>query len=122
MHLQIARLLGALAQHLDGLHHVLRLVVVGVAEVGGPLQVVVQHVENVGECGERLDARVPVGLRLGAGGNLIGRTVALRAHLFEPLVGDGHLRRIRGGGENLRQQRVGIERDGRQKLFQILRV
>ena len=81
----------------------------------------VQHVQNVGEGGQRLDARVPVGLRLGAGRNLIGRTVALRAHLIDPLIGDGHLRRIRGGGENLRQQRVGIERDRRQKLFQILR-
>ncbi len=118
---QVACLLGALAQHLDGLHHILRLVVVGIAEVGGPLQVVVQHVEHVGKCGERLDARIPCGLRLSAGGNLIGRTVALRLHLIEPLVGDSHLRRISGGGENLRKQGVRIERDGREKLFQILR-
>ena len=73
----------------------------------------VQHVEHVGECGERFDAGIPVGLWPGAGSNLIGRTVALRAHLLQPLIGDGHLRRIRGGGENLRQQRVRIKRDGR---------
>ena len=118
--LEIACLLGALAQHLDRLHHILRLVVVGIAEVGGPLQVVVQHVENVGECGERLNAWIPAGLRLGAGSNLIGRSVALSAHLIDPLSGDSDLRRISRGGENLREKRVRIERNGREKLFQVL--
>ena len=45
--LEIAGLLGAIAHDLDGLHYVLRLVVIGVAKVGGPLQVLRHLVEDL---------------------------------------------------------------------------
>lgn len=118
--LEISGLLGALPEDLHGLHYILRLVVVSVAEVGGPVEVVVEHVEHVGKCGERLDARIPTGLRVGAGSDLIGRAVALRLHLMEPLVGDGDLCRISRGRENLRKQGIRIESDGREELLDLL--
>src|SRR6266550_9169119 len=57
--LKFARFLRALAHHLYGLHHVLFLVVVSVAERRRPGEVFVHVAQHGWECRERLDARVP---------------------------------------------------------------
>src|SRR6266851_3194536 len=57
--LKIARFLRALAPHLYGIHHVLFLVVVSVAERRRPGEVFVHVAQDGWECSERLDARVP---------------------------------------------------------------
>ena len=50
---------------------------------------------------------------------MIRRSVA---HRPAPLIRGGNLRRIGGRGENLRDQRIRIERDGSDKLLELLRV
>ena len=113
--LEVAGLLGAIAHDLDGLHYVLRLVVVGVAEVGGPLQVLRHLVEDLGEGGEGFDAGVPAGLRIGAGGDLLRRRATLHV---EPLVGGGDLRRIGGSREDHGDEIVRVEGDGGDHLLE----
>ena len=99
------------------MQEVLRLVVVGVAESGGPWQVLVHHGQNLRVGRQRLDAGIPTGLGSGAGGNLFGRRIA---HGSQPLIGGGNLGGIGGSGQNLRQKRVRIESDGRDHLLQLL--
>src|SRR5208282_451167 len=57
--LKIAGFFRSLAHHLHGVHHILFLVVVGVAERRRPREVLVHISEDGGKCSERLDARVP---------------------------------------------------------------
>ena len=113
--LEIAGCLGAVAHDLDGLHHVLRLVVIGVAEVGGPLEVLRHLVENLRKRGEGLDAGIPRGLGVGAGGDLLWRCSTLHV---QPLVGGGYLRRVRGGRENHGDEIIGVKSDGRDHLLE----
>ena len=87
-------MLGAVTQHLHGLHYVLGLVVISIAQVGRPLQVLVQHVKNLRECGQCLHAWIPTRLRIRPRHNLVGVVVTLCVHLVQPLVGCGNLRRI----------------------------
>ena len=56
---EMARLLRAAAHHLNGVHHVLFLVVVGVAEGRGPRKVFIHVAEDRRKRDERLDARIP---------------------------------------------------------------
>ena len=114
--LEIAGCLGAVTHDLlDGLHHVLRLVVMGVAEVGGPLEVLRHLVEDLRKRGEGLDAGIPRGLGIGVGGDLVGRCSALHV---QPLVGGGYLRRVRGGRENHGDEIIGVKSDGRDHLLE----
>ena len=109
--------LSALAEDLHSSQHVLRLVVVGVAEVGGPLQVLVQHGQHLGKRGEGLDARVP---RLGVDGisNLVGVDIGLG---LKPMVGADDLGWIGGGDEELGHQRIRIKGDGSDQLLKLFR-
>jgi len=88
---------GALAEDLDGLHDVLRLVVVRVAEVGGPGNVVVHLCQDLGERGEGLYAGIPW-LLAGRVRDGIGGDIALR---LEPVVGADDLGRIGGSSQDL---------------------
>jgi ribosomal protein L15 len=54
---------------------------------------------------------------IGSGRNLIGRSIALA---LQPAVGFGHLGGIGRAGQNLRHQGVGIKRDGRDQLIQLV--
>src|SRR5580704_8918769 len=58
--LQISRLLGFLAHHLNRIHHVLLLVVVGVAQRRGPGQVFIHVAEDRWKGGERFYAGIPI--------------------------------------------------------------
>lgn len=75
--LKVSSRLCATTQHLDGLHHVLWLVVIRIAEVGGPLEVLREHVENLREGSKAFDAWIPTGLSVCAGSNLLRRGTAL---------------------------------------------
>ena len=87
---QLACGFGALAHHLHCGHDVLRLVVVSVPEVHGPLVAMVHLREDAGKGGERLDAGIPV-LGICCGSNLVGCGIPLR---LPPSVCVGRLARI----------------------------
>ena len=105
-----------LAHRLHCIHHVLWLIVVGIAQVGRPLNVLVQLREHGRKRRKRLHARVPV-LVFRTGSNLFRGGAAL---CLPPAICLHHLSRISCGCKNLRQQRVGIERDWRYQLVQLL--
>ena len=107
----------ALAKDLDSVKHVLRLVVVGVAQVGGPLKVAIHHGQDLREGGEGFDTRIPGGLCVSRSGNLVGRDAS---HGLKPLIGGDYLCRIGRGSKDLRDERVWIESDGRSQLFKLL--
>ena len=110
--------LSAPAHHLDCLEYVLRLVVVGIAQVGGPLLIAVHLRQHLGKRRQRFYARVPV-LRVGAGRNLVRGGVALR---LPPVVGIRDLTGVGRRGHDLRHQRVRIKCDRGHELFQLHRI
>jgi hypothetical protein len=88
----------------------------GVAELLHPLELVVHHLEDLGKAHQRLDAVVP-GLLLQL---FVERLILeLRIGLGEPR-GLDDLERVRGRHEDLRDQRIRIERDRRHDLLQLL--
>jgi hypothetical protein len=113
--LQAARLGRALAHDLDRVHHVGRVVVVGLPQRGGPRDVARQLVDDGAEGGERLHARVPR-LLVGRIGQRAGLEVAV---LAEPVVRGGDLLGVGGAGQDLRHQLVGVQRDGRDQLVEL---
>src|SRR5579884_2953128 len=113
---QGACLLRALAHTLHGVHHVLRLVVIRVAQVCRPLHVVVHLFEHGRKRSQSLHAWVP-GLRICGRGNLVRRSIAL---CLTPLVGLNHLGWIRRSSQNLRHQSVRIERNRRYELVELV--
>ncbi|MNK44245.1 hypothetical protein D3C87_629720 [compost metagenome] len=114
--LEAAGLRCALAHHLDRVHHVGRVVVVGLAQRGGPRDVAGHLVHHGPERGERLHARVP---RLLVGG--IGERAGLeRGVLLQPAVGRGDLIGVGGAGQDLRDELVGVQRNRRDQLVELL--
>lgn len=114
--LEPAGLGGALAHDLDRVHHVGRVVVVGLAQCLGPGQVAGHLVHHVAEGGQRLHARVP-GLLVDG----IGQRAGLeRGVLLEPVLRGGDLLGIGGAGQHLRHELVGVQRDGRDHLVELL--
>ncbi len=114
--LEAARLRCALAHDLDRVHHIGRVVVVGLPERLGPRDVAGHLVDDRAECGERLHARVP-GLLVGCIGQRTGLEVAV---LRKPFVRGGDLLGVGGTGQDLGHQLVGVERDGRDHLVELL--
>ena len=112
---QVAGALCLVAHALHGVHHILRLVIVGVAQIGRPLDVLVHLRQHGREGAKGLHAGIP-GVGVGAGRNLAGRGVALA---LQPAVGLHHLRGIGRSREHLRHQRIRIERDWRHQLIQL---
>ena len=55
-----ARLVCAVAHDLYGIEHISRVVVIGLAQRGGPGQVGGQLLQHIGKLGQRFDGRVPV--------------------------------------------------------------
>jgi len=69
--LQIALVLGFFSHALHGIHHVLLLSQEGVAQIGGPLDVICKSFDDIGKTGHGLDARIPRLLRHCIGQRLI---------------------------------------------------
>lgn len=106
---QVAVVVGEAALALDSVHHVRALAEDGVAEGTGPLWVASHRVEDVREGQEGEDAGVPgeiVGLD-GLGEGVAGH----EAVLLGPGGGIGDLVPEGGCGEDLREERIGIEGD-----------
>ena len=116
--LQVAGLLSAPAHHLHCLEYVLWLVVVRIAQVGGPLQVAVHLRQHLRKRRQRFYARVPI-LDVGAGRNLFRGIIASR---LPPAVGIRNLIRVGRRGQDLRHQPVRIERDRGDELFELHRI
>jgi hypothetical protein len=115
---QYLRLLRLQSHSLDGVHHVSRLVVIGVAQLrrpGGVLREIIKHRRKL--C-EALDRRVPsLGVR--SGRSLIRGQIHV---LVQPRVGRGDLVRICGASQYLSDQGVRIESDRRYQLIQLHRI
>ena len=114
---QFARLLRLLPQPLDRVHDFRLLGQEGVAEVGSPGNVVVEPFEDVRKDHQRLNAGVPILL---LGGLCDGGTGKARIAL-RPLIRLHHLQRICGRHHDLAEQRIGVQRDRRHQILQLLR-
>ena len=112
---QNVRLVSLVAQGLDRVHHVVRLVVIRIAELRRPTGVLREIGEHIGERRQRLHRGVPR--------HRVHRAHALRhgnrGVLHRPALRGGNLVGISGCGQNLRHQRVRIKSDGRYKLIQL---
>ena len=112
---EVAGRLGAPAQTLHRVHDVGLLREESLAQPLRPVELLVHHGEDLRERRQRLDAGVPVHaldrpyrvLTLQAG---VGARPAGRLH---------HLQRVGGRHQDLRQQRIGIERYRRQHLVEL---
>ncbi len=102
---------------LDRVHDVRLLVEEGVPQVGGPLDVVAETLHDVGERRHRLDGRVPGLLR----DRVCERLVLQSLVLPEPLLELDDLERVGRGHERLREQRVGVQGDGRDQRVELVR-
>jgi hypothetical protein len=96
--LKIARFLGSLAHHLHGIHYILLLVVIGIAEGGRPGEVLVHISKHGRKCGKRFDAGVP-GLLVHRLAKIFTLQVRMRLH---PSVGFDDLLGKRGRRQDLR--------------------
>ena len=115
--LQRAGRLRLLPQALHGRYHVRLLSQEGLAERGGPLQVLIHALEERGKEDQRLHTGVPL---------LLGRRFHQRIRLerlvlVEPAVAIHNLERISRGCERLRHQFVGVKRDRRHQAFEFVR-
>src|SRR5579863_925145 len=115
--LQIAGLLRFLAHHLNRVHHLLFLVVVGVAQRRGPGNIFVHVSQHGGKRAESFHAGVP-GLLIHGLREVVALQIGIGLH---PAVGFHDLRWKSRGSEDLRHQRIRVERDRRYELLQLLR-
>ncbi len=114
--LEVSRLLRSVAHRLDRVEHGLLLVHVCVAQRGRPGEVLVHVCKDRGKLRERLHAGIP-GLLIDRLGQLLSFQIGVLLH---PAVRFHDLGRIGGGGEDLRNQGVRIQGDGRDQLLQLV--
>ena len=107
---------GALAHHLDGVHHVGGFRRVGRAEGGSPVGVCGELVHHGGEGHEGFHAGVP---RLGVGGIDEGRAGEV-AVAFEEAARLVHIVLVGGRSERQRHELVGEQRDRRHQCIELL--
>ena len=107
----------SLAHHLYRIHDALLLVVVSVAQRRRPGEVLVHISQHGWKCGKRLDARVP-GLLIHSLTQGLALQIRMRLH---PTVGLDNLLGKRRRRQNLRHKRIGIQRNRRHQLLQLLR-
>jgi hypothetical protein len=97
------------AHALDGIKDILLLREKGVPQVGRPLDVAGQSLHSLRNTGHRLHARVPLLFC-----DRISQHLAFQVFvLLHPLLKLNDLERIRGRGQRLGQQRIGIKSDRR---------
>jgi hypothetical protein len=116
--LQIPRYLCLVAQFLDGIHDLGLLRQKRVAHTFGPFDLLVHRLQDLRKRDQRFHARIPIHVahsqhrRLTA---LVGVGVIAR-----PACGFDHFQRIGRGHQDLREQRIWIQRDWRQHLVELL--
>ena len=101
---------------LDGVGDILRLVDERIAEIGRPIEIIVHLLDDFGKARERLHGRIPR-LPVEAGVILLGDSSLV---LVKPALCLHNIDGVGGCRKRLRQQRVRIERDGRDELFDFL--
>ena len=113
---QTARGIRFASQVLHRIHDLRFLVEESIAEVFGPIEFLVHHVEDLRKRDQRFDARVPFGLLCRA-----HCAVAVQPRIApRPTRRLDDFSRISRGHQDLRQQRIGIQRDRRQHLVELL--
>ena len=114
--LEVARGLRLLAKPLHGVHDVVGLREERVADVAHPVGLLAEGDEHLGERDQRRNRRIP---RLVL--DHLHRLVALGVRMrLRPRRGRGEILRIGRGHQQLRQQRIGIQRDLRRQLVELL--
>lgn len=108
---------GLRAHSLHRAHYVGLLGQERIPKVGSPADVVGQQIERIRKRYQRLDARVPV-LQPGSVHQLSSLEVAVPP---EPLVRFHDFQRIRTRRQYLAEQRVGVQRDRRHQVIQLVR-
>src|SRR5262245_51784112 len=116
--LEVAGRLCLRSQPLYRIQHVLLLREKGVAQLRGHIELLVQHLESLWERRERLHTRVPLLLFQ----RVLQRLVLQVGIRLRPACSLDDLQRIGRCHQHLSYQRVGIERDGRDELFELLRL
>jgi hypothetical protein len=97
------------AQALDRIQNLFLVRQKSIAEFLRPVELLAHHREHLGKSHQRFDARVPI-LLLERGGD----RVALEAGvLFYPTVGQRDFERIGRRHQDLRNQRIRVQRDWR---------
>jgi hypothetical protein len=101
---------------LHGFHHIALLCQERVAKIGGPLNIVCQTLDHIGQPGKGLDARIPWLL-----GHGIGQSFVLQPRIFRQVLLElNDLDRISRCCKNLGQHRVRVERNRRYKRVQLI--
>src|ERR1700722_2027696 len=114
--LQVPGLLRLLPHGLNGLGGRLLLVDIGVAKLRCPGKILVHIGEYRGELSQRFDAFIPV-LFVYFFRQFLPAKIFV---FFQPLLGLNHLLGITGARQDLRNQPIGVKRDGRYELLQLL--
>ena len=81
------------------------------------MQVLRHLVQNLRKRGQRLDAGIPRGLGIGAGGDLLRRCAPLHV---KPLIGGRHLCRVGGPRQNHGHEIIGVESDRGDHLLEVI--
>ena len=108
--LEVAEIVGFAAEALHAVHHVVRLVDEGLADLRGPLEVFIHPGEEGGNTGDGFDAIVP---RLGFDEVGAGGVGADEARGEDDLRGQGR------GGEDLGEERIGVQGDGAEQGIEL---
>ena len=106
------------AHPLHGRHDVLFLRKERLAELLGPVETFAHHLQNRGRCNQRFDARIPV-LLLGRCPLCLFLEVLVVVH---PALGPHHFERIGRCHQNVRQQRIRVQRDRRHQRIELGRL
>ena len=114
---QIAKIFCLLPHSLYRVHHVLMLREKSIAQIPGPFHIRSHHLQDRWERKQRQHAWVPRQMVLGNGlGELVPGQIVM---FIRPLGSVGDLVGKSCGGKELRQKRVGIQRDPRDQPIQL---
>ena len=108
---EVSRGIGLIADVLNGIHHILLLTDDRVPQLLGPGELLVHLSQDLGELQERLHAGRPV---------VAGRLVDLATVVFQVARRLHDVQGLGGGGQNLCQQGIGVQRDRRHELVELL--
>ena len=113
---QVSGVFGLLAHALHGIHHIVLLREERVSQVGRPLDVLGQQLDDIRQGRQSLDAGVPILLLHGVGQRLVFEVLVLG----QPLLQLNDLQWIGGGHQHLAEQRIGVERDRRHQRIELV--
>ena len=114
--LQISRRLCTRPQRLDRLHDLLLVGEESIANLLRPVELVVHHGQHLRECGERLNAGIPI---LPCE-RLIERISLETRILLHEACSFHDLQRVRRRNQHLRKQLVGIESDRSEQRIELI--